>query len=378
MQWRAAGNRPSGSPGSSHMELLECARPCAFVAVLWLAGCASADDPASPASPAPDGVCSVTAGELVAALAPDAIVALSDPPLVGPGHTDAAYLEGSDRVVGVLLEGEPIAVPLNVLRFHEVVNLSGRGPPVAVTYCPLTGSSLVFDRSGFTAELGVSGLLRLNNLVMFDRSAERSLFSQMGRGAAICGPAVGSGLRLEPVPSIELTWEAWRRLHPDTRVVSERTGQVGPYDVNPYVAYEEPNNPFVLVAQPIDSRRPPKERVLGIPAGGDGGFALPFGELAKAARRVITLGSGSIVVLWDAEAEGAGVFSATAAGQTLTFELTEGRFVDRETGSVWRLDGRTVSGPLAGSALAPIADAYVAFWFAWAAFHPETVLWRGP
>ena len=58
-------------------------------------------------------------------------------------------------------------------------------------------------------------------------------------------------------------------------------------------------------------------------------------------------------------------------------EATDEGFRDVETGSLGRVDGRASEGPLAGRHLEPIADAYVAFWFAWAAFQPETVVWGG-
>ena len=64
-------------------------------------------------------------------------------------------------------------------------------------------------------------------------------------------------------------------------------------------------------------------------------------------------------------------------GARLRFQARDGRIVDVETQSEWHIDGRATSGPLAGAHLEPVAEAYVAFWFAWAAFHPETRIWEG-
>ena len=50
---------------------------------------------------------------------------------------------------------------------------------------------------------GVSGLLLMSNLVMFDREDPESRWSQMA-AAAICGPDVGSSL--DQVPVIEMRW----------------------------------------------------------------------------------------------------------------------------------------------------------------------------
>ena len=100
-------------------------------------------------------------------------------------------------MIGIEVDGQYVAIPHNILWWHEIVNFNTLGVPLAVTYCPLTGSSMVFDRSGVDGNtFGVSGLLFLNNLIMFNRTAEgttESLFPQMMRGAR-CGPLDGQTL----------------------------------------------------------------------------------------------------------------------------------------------------------------------------------------
>ncbi len=83
------------------------------------------------------------------------------------------------------------------------------------------------------------------------------------------------------------------------------------------------------------------------------------------------------VVFWDRAAEGALAFFVDLDGaDKLTFDVTDKGYRDLETGTIWRLDGLAVSGPLVGRRLEPLAEAYVAFWFAWADFQPETVVWK--
>ena len=328
-----------------------------------------------------DVFCNVAAIELSSVLIPEAIPALDDPPFIPADHIDASYVADDARVVGFMLEGEPLAIPLNVLRFHEIVNLTRATMSLAVTFCPLTGSSLVFDRSGIGGgEVGVSGLLHLNNLVIYDRKEPASFFTQMRGGAATCGPSARSGVSLTVVPSVEIRWDAWKRLHPNTLVVSQDTGDFsfGLYEVNKDAEYERIDNPFLFVPLPIDPRRPLKERVLGIPLGGDGGLAFPFEELRRRERRAISVLNGTRVVFWDRSAEAAIAFSSRVNGQELSFTTIGKRFVDVETGSEWRFDGLATSGPLAGRRLEQITGSYVSFWFAWAAFFPETVIWDGP
>lgn len=308
----------------------------------------------------------------------DGIPALTDPPLVAatdPGVEE--YLRDGSRVIGLRFGSTYVAVPHNILWWHEIVNLDIASSQVAVTYCPLTGSGIVFDRGSVGgAELGVSGLLFQNNLVLYDRREGRSLFPQMMRQAA-CGPS--TGLDLRHYPSQEMTWEAWKGLHPETLVPSPETGYARDYRLYPYGSYEDLRNLETLYPQDIDTSRPPKERVLAIPQGDTGGVAFPFGELEDPARplRVIEheLATGPVVVLWDGDARAAVAFHRDLDGTPLDLTVVGDTFVDLATGSVWSFEGVAVGGPLAGARLRPVQEAFVAFWFAWKAFQPETTVW---
>ena len=303
----------------------------------------------------------------------DGIPALTNPTLVPPDHEHAQYLADSSRVIGVLVEGRPLAVPHNILWHHEIINFDDvRGRTFAVTYCPLTGSSLAFDREAVDgAEFAVSGLLLDNNLVMYDRRENESLWPQMSRQAQ-CGTATGTDLDMIPV--VEMRWDRWQALHPNTELVSNQTGYARDYrpQAYPYRDYEGLNTE-PLFSAPVDDRRPPKERVLGIPAGPDGGTALPFRALdAVGPVRVlsVTAGGTQATVFWSRAAESAMAFETSAS-----FSVENGTIVDEETGSTWSVEGVATDGPREGERLEPVDRAYVAFWFAWAIFQPETELW---
>ena len=314
----------------------------------------------------------------------DGIPALRNPSLVPSYHAEATYIGEADRVIGIEADGRFIAVPHNILWWHEIVNFDDFGSPIAVTYCPLTGSSMVFDRSSIEgADLGVSGLLFHNNLMMFNRrldAAQESLFPQMLRSAR-CGPLDGQPLEL--LPSMEIRWKAWKELHPETLVVSGIRDRGGDYEHYPYNDYEEIDNAQTLFPHvEFDTRRPPKERVLGIPRDNGFGMAFPFTVLESRGDVVVVhddvQGSQPVVVFWSNQARAAVAYEPTANGQDLTFEVRDGKFFDVETGSEWTLAGLAVAGPHEGTALEPIADAYMAFWFAWATFQPNTDVLSGP
>ena len=330
--------------------------------------------------------CPTLQAEVVVAAQKDGIPALTDPALVPADDPSVDYLLPTDRVIGLELGGEYLAFPHNVLWWHEIVHLNDFN--LAVTYCPLTGSSMVFDRTAADgAEFGVSGLLFKNNLVMYDRTPDgvvESFWPQM-LASAECGHADGRSLQMSP--ALEIEWEDWLGLHPDTRVLSGDTGFLRDYTRYPYGNYEVEDNSRTLVPLTSrDERRPPKERVLGIPFEEGGGIAFPFGALRcrgdlAAVHQILgdgQEGSGTselILVLWDSSANSAMAYLPAAGGQDLTFEVRDGAFVDLETESRWNIEGKALSGPLAGARLPMIPEAYVSFWFAFSGITSNPLLW---
>ncbi len=316
---------------------------------------------------------------------PDGIPPIDRPKFVAPDDA-AGWLTPREPVLAIDVQGDARAYPLQILMWHEIVNDVVGGVPVAATFCPLCNSGIVFERTvdGATFDFGTSGKLYKSDLVMYDRQTH-SLWAQM-EGLAIVGARVGTRLRL--VPSNTLAFEDWRAAHPTGRALSRDTGHTRRYGVNPYQAYDQPSlAPFLFNGRP-DTRRPPKERVVGVRRGRTV-RAYPWGVLEQ--RRVVhdRLGDDAVVVFYQpgalsaldeaeikrSRAVGAtGVFSPVLDGRALTFAPAGGEFRDRETGSTWNLLGQAVKGPLAGRRLAAIPHVD-AFWFAWAAFNPTTSLY---
>ena len=305
----------------------------------------------------------------------DGIPALTNPEFVPIGAPGTEYLLDENRVIGLEIGGEVLAIPLNIMWWHEIVNLDVAGLQLAVTHCPLTGSSLVFDRASLGgAEMGVSGLLYLNNLIMYDRSTDESLWPQMVRGAR-CGTRSGEGLNM--VPAVEMSWSGWQTLHPETVVISSATIFGRNYRLYPYDDYDRIDNSQLLFPMgSIDRRRPPKERTLGIP-NGEGGRAYPYGVLQELGSTA-AIQEEDDVIFWDSLRQAAMAYYRVLDGETLDFRAESGQIRDAQTESVWRIDGVAISGPLAGKQLEPVAEAYVSYWFAWAAFHPNATLWSAP
>lgn len=162
-------------------------------------------------------------------------------------------LNDDERVIGLRIGSQSLAIPLPILWAHEVVNIDDwGGRTFAATYCPLTGSSLVFDRSVINgAELGVSGLLFNNNLVMYDRRDEESLWPQMSRRST-CGADPNRSLSM--LPLVEMNWGRWRELHPDTKILTDGNSFERTY---PYGGYRAPDtNPLFSMPVSVASKRP--------------------------------------------------------------------------------------------------------------------------
>ena len=321
------------------------------------------------------GLCDLPESLTAQGAFPDAIPALTEPELVGAEV--AQYLVDSDRVLGLVVDGEARAYPHNILWWHEVVNDRFGDRWITVSYCPLTGSGLAMDAmiSGSRVEFGVSGLLFANNLVLFDRISE-DLFGPQLSATGKCQSFADVVPDFYPVR--EMSWGDWKELYPLTRVVSDNTGYSRNYGQYPYGSYEQLGNADLLFPQTPDDTRPIKERVLGIRTGEFSGRGYPFGELAARGRTVALNEDvdGAVAIFYSADnGESAVAYRPIVNDQTLTFDVDGDMWRDLETGTTWNLAGAAVDGPLAPARLEPLADAYVVFWFAWKQFQPDSEIW---
>ncbi len=195
---------------------------------------------------------------------PDGIPAIDRPQFVTTAVADG-WLKAVEPVLALQVNGDARAYPLQILIWHEIVNDTVGGRPVAVTYCPLCNSGLVFDRvvDGRTLDFGTSGKLYQSDLLMYDRQTH-SLWAQM-EGRAVVGERAGT--QLARVPANTISYGDFKAVYPAGRVLSRETGHARAYGLNPYEAYDRPDGtPFLFRGQP-DRRRPPKERVDGITIG---------------------------------------------------------------------------------------------------------------
>lgn len=287
-----------------------------------------------------------------------------------------------------LRTGDARAYPLQILMWHEIVNDTVGGVPLAVTFCPLCNTAIAFERTldGRVLDFGATGRLRFSNLIMYDRQTET--WWQQAEGNAIAGELAGRQLAFYPAAII--SWAEFREAHPDGKVLSRETGFNRDYGSNPYVGYDDVNRPpFLYQGPPTPGKLPPMARVLTVDLSGEAA-AYPYDVLAKvrvvndvvSGQPVVVFWAGGTVSALDSSAVAGGrdvgsaaAFSAELDGQRLTFHAAGERITDTETGSEWDILGRAVKGELAGRQLAPMVSVNH-FWFSWAAFKPETRIYQ--
>lgn len=317
------------------------------------------------------------------------------PPKDGIPAIDNPTFESVDAAKERLAEQEPVIVfehggeakayPLSILIWHEIVNDTVGGKPIAVTFCPLCNASIVFDATfdGQVRDFGTTGRLRNSDLIMYDRQSET--WWQQFTGEGIVGQYAGHQLTF--LPSQVLSFGDFAERYADGQVLAIPASFRRQYGINPYSGYDSLTTPFLYRGE-IDDRLPAMERVVGIELD-DVVMAYAFEDAASAGAINDQIGETAIVIFHKDGTTSAldksviaesrdigsvGVYNRQVGEQVLTFvDNKDGTFKDEETGSTWLITGEAVEGELAGTQLERIIS-FDHFWFAWAAFFPETGL----
>ncbi len=389
-------NRSGRSGVRPFVPLLPALLSLIAAGALALAGCGgSSDDPRRPSPGGADGALVLAErGVNTSQWKTDfsrAGVPLEEIRSGGPGKDgippiDRPRFVTVDKAAGDLPPREPVLVvegqrtvrayPHRILVWHEIVNDTLDGVPIAVTYCPLCNTAAVFDRrvDGRAVRFGTTGSLRRSDLVMWDDRTE-SWWQQI-TGEAIVGELTGH--RLEQVSALTISVEELARSFPDAEVLSQDTGHDRDYGKNPYVGYDAASSEPFLLDEEADRRLEPKERVLAVRRGRDA-VVVPFGVVRRRGVEEFTAFGRDLVAIWspgvastlDAETIG----ESRDVGTAVIYErgparglvrVADGRFRAAD-GTVWDLAGRAISGPRRGERLERAAHDQQ-FWFALAAF----------
>ncbi|MCY3733821.1 MAG: DUF3179 domain-containing protein [Chloroflexi bacterium] len=298
------------------------------------------------------------------------------PPLEFPAQVfpeDAAeWINNTDVVVGVEIDGDARAYPIRIIAWHEMVNDTIGGVPVSLAYCTLCGSPILFDgRVGPEVyRFGTSGLLYRSNKLMYDRNT-RTLWNQFS-GKPAWGPLVGQDIRLKVLPVVVTTWGDWYERHPDTTVLSIDTGFVRDY--GPGVAYNDYfNSPLTWFNVRVeDDRLAQKDNVYAVRVG-EALTAYPIELLAQRAFAQDEVGGLPIVVIATANGEGGRSYESG----DVRFESADpatGTLTDAD-GGVWTIREDSLLGP--DGEVLPRVGGHNAYWFAITNQTDNGQLWEG-
>ena len=290
--------------------------------------------PTAGSGTAPDELDEISQAILSGGPPPDGIPPVEKPAYVSVGEASKQW--NDDSIVDAFtIDGQPRAYPRFITVWHEIVNENAGGKPVSVTYCPLTGSTLIFSgelADGRTTTFGTSGMLYNSNLVMYDR-ATKSMWPQL-LGVAVRGERKGERLT-EIGGAVTTTFGRWKTKFPGGMVLSKDTGHARAYGTWPYGDYDTASG-VMFPVRVKDDRFHQKKVVVGVRVNG-AALAIPKDEFAQRREAQIEVGGRELVAQYDVD-------------------LDAVRVLDRRT-------------------LEPIS-AYNVMWFAWYAFNPKTEVLR--
>ena len=260
-----------------------------LLALLFLARMAAADvDEWQPHWPRTDfSKSTVDLSEILSGGIPRDTIPAIDAPTIGTLAQGADVYDPREPVITVTVNGETRAYPLTILIWHEIVNDELGGVPIAVTYCPLCNSAIVFDRrvGEQVLDFGTTGNLRFSDLVMYDRQTES--WWQQFTGEGIVGEFAGTDLDMLP-NRVEPFGVLAARV-PDADVLLRTPGFPRNYGVNPYGAYDSGERPlFPGIPEPAGIA--PLAYVVAV---GDEAWSL---DLLREKKRIE---AGDLVLTWE-------------------------------------------------------------------------------
>ncbi|WP_462253445.1 DUF3179 domain-containing protein [Ekhidna sp.] len=305
----------------------------------------------------------------------DGIPALVDPEMVTVGGSNLDYLNDDDLVIGIKRGDDIRAYAHPILDWHEIINDQIGDDFVAITYCPLTGTAIGWDRhvNGELTTFGVSGLLYQSNLIPYDRSTDSNYSQMLTIGV--------NGDQIDNRPSthhlVETTWATWKRWYPETKITSSRTGHNRSYGFYPYGDYMNTENLIFPISNP-DGRLHAKERVLGVVGQNESVIAFQFDSFTENAVIDTEIDGERLIIIGSQNENWMLAFKpATIDGQQPIYSISDQGailFTD-DFGNQYDGFGTIVEGPNVGMQLETY-ESFIGFWFAWATFYPQVQIFE--
>lgn len=285
-----------------------------------------------------------------------------------------SFLNNSDKVLLIKGKSRLYIYPLSILSFHHIVNDQIDNQPIAVTFCLLTDTSIVYSRKikNKLLSFGVLGPLYYGNLVMYDKETDSYWIQLTGEG--IKGRFKNKKLKM--AMTIEET--KWKNIKNLSHLKILKPQRPMEFYRNFYSKFKDSQiglHALKKVKEP-NKKLSPYTKGLGIVIQNQAKF-YPLSTIKKQGLIDDILGGWSLVIFHDNRLETNKIFRGYLEGEILSFKKTNRGLIDKQTNSKWNFDGLATAGPLKGKRLNPPAYAQT-YWFAWSAFYPETSIYQNP
>ncbi len=302
------------------------------------------------------------------------------PPIDFPTFVDTdntSFLGDEDLILGVNVDGEYRAYPMAILNYHEVINDNFQESGIMISYSPFSATSAVWDRgdmNGFSSNFSVSKYIYNSNHILYDQKTSSYWLPMYNK----CVNGQLEGFNPKSYNVVETTWENWRKMFPNTKIISDKTGFNYNYKIDPFQKYKS-NDSIEFYTQPLDSRLSAKEKVHGIIVRN----RAKIYQFRSFANKNTVLNDNfqgiSVVVAGNNTNKFIVSFERRiSTGVELNFSASNSDphiiMKDKE-GNKYNIFGLAVEGPDKGRQLTPAAS-MTGYWFALAAMFPGPILYE--
>ncbi|HLK28881.1 MAG TPA: DUF3179 domain-containing (seleno)protein [Puia sp.] len=275
-------------------------------------------------------------------------------------------IDSNKLVIGVEINGEAKAYPIQIIGYHHQVRDTIGGTPVIVTYCTVCRTGRAFSPivAGKNETFRLVGMDHFN--AMFEDSTTKSWWQQ-ATGIAIAGPLKGSALN--EIPSKQATLATWLREYPNSVILQRDTFFNRHYDS--LADYDNGTIGGSLEKRDSASWKM-KSWVIGI-THRQYAKAFDWNELVKEKIIQDSLPNAPVIIVLEKDTASFHTWNRTVNGDVLQFNknINAEIFTDENTHSSWNMNGECIDGTLKGQKLKPV-QSYQEFWHSWSTFHPNT------
>ncbi|MBV4358936.1 DUF3179 domain-containing (seleno)protein [Pinibacter aurantiacus] len=279
----------------------------------------------------------------------------------------ANHVSNDKLVIGVEINGEAKAYPVQIIGYHHQVRDTVGNVPVMITYCTVCRTGRVFSPmvDGKPENFRLVGMDHFN--AMFEDATTKSWWRQV-TGEAIAGKLKGK--RLTEIPSQQSTLSTWLISHPNSAVLQPDT--IFNKQYADLAAYDKG-----IIASGLEKRDSGswkfKSWVVGV-VHNDEAKAYDWNVLVQQKMIQDSIPGLPLLITLDADTASFHVLNRTINGNALNFQKggSNGEITDIDTHSLWNSSGVCISGPLQGKQLSAV-QAYQEFWHSWHTFHPYTM-----